>query len=102
MSSVSGISSNALAAAMGAGSETTSGKGTTQIASQEVFLQLLVAQLKNQNPMNPMDGMQFVSQLAQFSELEQLLAIRQGVEHLGATTGASQNPGAAVTPATSS
>jgi len=49
------------------------------LASQEVFLQLLVAQLQNQNPLNPMDGMEFVTQLAQFSQLEQLTLIHQQV-----------------------
>lgn len=35
------------------------------------FLQLLTAQLKNQDPLNPMDGAEFVAQLAQFSAVEQ-------------------------------
>ena len=33
------------------------------------FLQLLVAQLQNQDPLNPMDDTTFVTQLAQFTEL---------------------------------
>ena len=45
--------------------------------NKEAFLQLLVAQIKHQNPLNPADGAQFLSQLAQFSELEQMLGIRQ-------------------------
>jgi flagellar basal-body rod modification protein FlgD len=44
------------------------------------FLQLLVAQLKGQNPLNPLDGTQFVTQLAQFSSLEQLVAINTTLE----------------------
>ena len=44
------------------------------------FLQLLVAQLKGQNPLDPMDGMQFVSQLAQFSSVEELVNIRTLLE----------------------
>jgi flagellar basal-body rod modification protein FlgD len=47
------------------------------IASKDVFMQLLVAQIKNQNPMSPQDGIQFLSQLVQFSEVEQLTAMRQ-------------------------
>jgi flagellar basal-body rod modification protein FlgD len=39
------------------------------LADQDVFLQLLVAQLKNQDPDNPADGTTFITQLAQFSEL---------------------------------
>jgi flagellar basal-body rod modification protein FlgD len=44
------------------------------------FLKLLVAQLKGQNPLDPMDGMQFVSQLAQFSSVEELINIRTLLE----------------------
>lgn len=48
--------------------------------TKEMFLKLLVAQIKNQDPLNPTDGVQFLSQLAQFSELEQLMSIRQGID----------------------
>jgi len=43
--------------------------------TQTQFLSLLVAQLKEQNPLDPQDGTQFVTQLAQFSSLEQLVNI---------------------------
>ncbi|AFN75366.1 Flagellar hook capping protein FlgD [Melioribacter roseus P3M-2] len=36
------------------------------------FLKLMIAQLKNQDPLNPMDGTEYASQLAQFSSLEQI------------------------------
>lgn len=39
------------------------------------FLQLLITQLKNQDPMNPMENNEFAVQLAQFSQLEQLIDI---------------------------
>src|SRR6185312_14686056 len=45
--------------------------GLDKLANESTFLQLFVAQLKNQDPLNPADGTQFVSQLAQFSQLEQ-------------------------------
>ena len=45
------------------------------------FLQLLVAQLKGQNPLDPKDGTEFVSQLAQFSSLEELINIRTTLEN---------------------
>jgi flagellar basal-body rod modification protein FlgD len=38
--------------------------------TSDSFLKLLVAQLKNQDPLNPIDDTQFTSQLAQFSTLE--------------------------------
>ncbi len=47
---------------------------------EQMFLQLLVAQIRSQDPMNPSDGLQFVSQLAQFSQLEQTIAIRQDAD----------------------
>lgn len=38
----------------------------------DAFFKLLIAQLKNQDPLNPQDGSAFAAQLAQFSSLEQL------------------------------
>jgi flagellar basal-body rod modification protein FlgD len=57
-----------------------SAQSSTAAPSTELFLQLLVAQIKNQDPLNPTDSIQFVSQLAQFSQLEQVIAIRQGID----------------------
>jgi flagellar basal-body rod modification protein FlgD len=62
-------------------------------ANEQMFLQLLVAQLKNQDPLSPADPTQFVSQLAQMSELEQVIGIRGDIESqmssAAATTGTS-------------
>jgi flagellar basal-body rod modification protein FlgD len=58
-----------------------------QLASKEAFLQLLVSQIKNQNPLNPTDGVQFLSQLAQFSELEQLIGVRSDLTQIRETLG---------------
>lgn len=44
------------------------------------FLKLLVAQLKNQNPLNPLSNDQFLSQSAAFSSLEELQNIRKSME----------------------
>lgn len=44
---------------------------------KDEFLQLLVAQLKNQDPMNPMESQEFAAQLAQFSSVEQLMGVNE-------------------------
>jgi flagellar basal-body rod modification protein FlgD len=49
---------------------------------QNQFLQLLVAQLKGQNPLNPLDGSDFVAQLATFSSLEQLTQISDSLDNV--------------------
>ncbi len=51
----------------------TTGTGVTAASAstdQNMFLQLLVTQLKNQDPTQPMDSTTFVTQLAQFQQLE--------------------------------
>jgi flagellar basal-body rod modification protein FlgD len=62
----------------------TSGKSSDSSAAvdKEEFLNLLVAQLKNQDPMNPVDNEQFLTQLATFSSLEQLISINESVSKL--------------------
>ena len=49
---------------------------------REAFLTLLVAQLKHQDPFNPMQSAEFTAQLAQFSSLEQLFNINDNLETL--------------------
>src|SRR5512136_759569 len=67
------------------GSQTEAGlKVGGSIVGKDDFLKLLVAQIKNQNPLNPADGVEFLSQLAQFSQLEQLINIRTQLESLAA------------------
>jgi flagellar basal-body rod modification protein FlgD len=79
--------------ASGANQNTTSTTPSPTI-DKNMFLQLLVAQLKNQDPMNPTDSMQFVQQLAQFQQLEQTVntgqdvtAIRNDLDQLAGNTG---------------
>jgi flagellar basal-body rod modification protein FlgD len=54
--------------------------GRNDLANEGTFLKLLVAQLQNQDPLQPQDGTQFVTQLAQFSGLEQNLAMRSDLD----------------------
>lgn len=55
---------------------TNSTGGSTAKVDQDMFLKLLVAQLKNQDPLAPQDSTQFVAQLATFSSLDQLIGIK--------------------------
>lgn len=52
---------------------------------KQAFLNLLVAQLSHQDPLNPMDDKEFVAQLAQFTSLEQLTNISTGITDLNAS-----------------
>jgi flagellar basal-body rod modification protein FlgD len=47
--------------------------------STDEFLQLLVAEIQNQDPTNPMDGTAFLTQLAQFQQVEQGVTLNQDV-----------------------
>lgn len=85
---------NSAAVTMGAetpaatGTDTDSAKKKTAktaeetTVSKDAFLQLLVAQVKNQDPLNPTDGVQFLTQLAQFSQLEQTIGLRDDFSKL--------------------
>ena len=64
---------------------------SSALGKEQVFLQLLVAQIKNQNPLNPTDGTQFMSQLAQFSSLEQLISLNTTVGDIGTALGATSD-----------
>ena len=94
---------NPVSATLASGASSASDPAATQrkdlandpLAQKETFLRLLVAQIKNQNPLNPADGIEFLSQLAQFSQLEQMLAIRSELE----TIGKNLAPPAAASPA---
>lgn len=50
------------------------------VATKQMFLQLLVSQIKNQNPLNPADPAEFLGQLTQFTAVEQMLEMRQQLE----------------------
>lgn len=61
-------------------------KPTKQTGNSELgkdaFLQLLITQLQHQDPTNPMDDREFISQMAQFSSLEQMQNMTKAIESL--------------------
>jgi flagellar hook assembly protein FlgD len=66
-------------------------KTPVKSTDKNMFMQLLVAQLRNQDPMKPSDGTAFIAQLAQFEQLEQaansgqdITAIREDLDALAA------------------
>ena len=68
------------------GGVTTSGTTQTQSSPQtvnyEAFLQLLIAEMQNQDPTNPMDSSEYISQLASFSAVEQAVQTNAKLDSL--------------------
>jgi flagellar basal-body rod modification protein FlgD len=71
---VSDIDPNYIAADAGLSAEK-----KNDVLGRNQFLQLLVAQLQHQDPLNPLDGTDFSAQLAQFSSLEQLFNMNEAL-----------------------
>jgi len=82
---------------MSVSSVTNSTSASTNVADvanktldKTAFLKLLVTELRNQDPMNPMDDKDFIAQLAQFSALEQMQLLNAGFESLDKSGQATQ------------
>lgn len=82
--------SNVTSPALGS-SGLTAATGSSELG-KDAFLKLLVAQIQHQDPLKPMEDTQFVTELAQFSALEQTLGINARLDLL-----ATQNQGMANT-----
>lgn len=65
----------------------TTAAGTKALGDEKIFLQLLVAQIKNQDPTKPVDSTQFMTQLAQFSNLEQMISLNTTASKIGTVLG---------------
>lgn len=76
---------------LGAGALTDALGGQKEAMGQEAFLKLLVAQLQNQDPLNPQENHEFVAQLAQFSSLEQSIGINDRLDALTLQNQGMQN-----------
>lgn len=78
-----GLSANQKNAARTSGANgNTSNSAPKSAVDQNTFMTLLVAQLKNQDPLEPQGGAEFVAQLAQFNSLEQLININDQLGQL--------------------
>lgn len=79
-------SANPITSSSAAGQDTAAQTGPKtkkdELTDKTAFLKLLVAQIRNQDPLNPADGVQFLSQLVQFSQVEQLIEIRAAAEQI--------------------
>jgi flagellar basal-body rod modification protein FlgD len=71
---------------------------TDPLANESTFLQLLVSQLQNQDPLNPLDSTQFVSQLTSYSQLEQLININHNTAGLAPASSGTTPPDSGTTP----
>jgi flagellar basal-body rod modification protein FlgD len=95
------MSIEAIASASGATlAGTGSAREVKQTMDSEVFMQLLVTQLRNQDPSSPMDTTDMVAQTTQLAMMESLTKLTAGVEGLLSSqqsTQASQLIGATVT-----
>ena len=68
------------------------------LANESTFLTLLVSQLQNQDPLNPVDSTTFVSQLTSYSQLEQLMGINKNTTTLASdSTGTTSASGSNTT-----
>ena len=70
--STSGISNNTIEQIIQNTSENASKRNTNGELGKNDFLNLLVTQLRYQDPLNPTDDKEFIAQMAQFSSLEQM------------------------------
>jgi len=71
------------------GAATNAATGNKELG-KDAFLQLLVTQLKNQNPLEPQDNGEFVAQLAQFSSLEGITTLNETVSGIAGNYNSSQ------------
>ncbi|MBD5404465.1 MAG: flagellar hook assembly protein FlgD [Treponema sp.] len=69
---------------------TVNGRTASQSLGKDDFLKLLITQLSNQDPTNPMEDTEFISQMAQFSSLEQITNMNESFSKMAAMINSSQ------------
>jgi flagellar basal-body rod modification protein FlgD len=65
------------------------GSGSGHELGKDDFLKMLVAQLQHQDPMNPMNDMEFIGQIASFSSLEQINNLAAANERMAEAMGSN-------------
>ncbi len=73
------------------GSESADGSKNNKALGKDAFLTMLVAQMKNQDPMNPIQNTEFTAQLAQFSSLEQMFNVNENLKNIQMTQSSLNN-----------
>src|SRR3954471_22083743 len=68
-------------------------KADKNVLGKDDFLKLMVAQMKNQDPMNPSDDKDNIAQMAQFSSLEQITNLASATQELANKMSLTQNIG---------
>lgn len=71
--------------------DTAKGSDKSDIIGKDEFFKMLIAQLKNQDPLNPLEGTAFAAQLAQFASLEQLTNLNAALALQNASNAVSIN-----------
>jgi flagellar basal-body rod modification protein FlgD len=79
MSSVQATGSSSAVSSSGTNKTTSTSNGL----DGDAFMQLLLAQLRNQNPMEPMKNEELMSQMTQLNSLQELQKIQQGLDSMG-------------------
>lgn len=82
---VSGVSSTG-----SNGSDSALTKATSSL-DRDAFLKLLITEMRNQDPMKPMEDKDFIAQLAQFSSLEQMQKMNTGFDLFAKSSSANQS-----------
>lgn len=79
MTTSANASPSPLTSAIGVGSSGSMPANPKSKMGKDEFIKLLVAQLRNQDPLNPAEGQEMAAQLAQFSSVEQLMNINSAI-----------------------
>jgi len=96
MTTISTTGSAATSSSASATTKTAEKKANDQL-DQADFLRLLTTQMQNQDPTNPLDGQQFMAQMAQFSTLNAIIEMKTSIDSLVKTLGSSPGTTTATT-----